>query len=58
MVQEQGCYPIGQICNWRYLMLFKVEINYNKLGNQLLATVSVLFFTFWHAVGKHGVENS
>jgi hypothetical protein len=44
-------------------MLFKIKIDYNnKLSSQLLAgeqqEVEKAFFTFWHAVGEHGVENS
>lgn len=41
-------------------MLLKVKINYNKLSSQLLVDEQEIekVFTFWHAIGEHGVENS
>ena len=42
-------------------MLFEVKIDYcNKLSSQLLVGEQEVekVFTFWHAIGEHGVENS
>lgn len=41
-------------------MLFEVKIDYDKLSGQLPIGEQELkkVFTFWHAIGEHGVENS
>ena len=41
-------------------MLFEIKIDYNKLSSQLPVGEQEIekVFTFWHAIGEHGVENS